>query len=122
METYIYKNCYNHYEALLKEFHEKFDSKLLIAGKIGEKIVTIRKCQKQLLSLLSPDFVLEMIEEKTRVKIVSEGEDMKYICEVKSLLMESLFVSKTYVEQNNKYLFNIYSLTGRKDEIDKYWQ
>ena len=122
METYIYKNCYDHYEKLLKNFHEKFDSKLLIAGKIGEKIVTIRKCQKQLLFLLSPNFVLEMIEEETRMKIISEGEGIKYICEVKNLLMESLFVSKTYVEQNNKYLFNIYSLSGEKAEIDKYWQ
>lgn len=127
METYIYRDCYAYYENLLKKFHKKFNSKLLIAGKISHKKIAISKCQKPLVALLSPFFINEILDSDIRVKTIFEEEgEVSNLCEVKDVMNDSLFVSKTYVEPKKldwevAYIFKVYSIQGDKKKIDSHW-
>jgi len=122
METYIYKNCYDYYENLLEKFHKKFNTKLLISGRIGKNKIAIAACQKPLIGLLSPFFINEIIDMEARVKTIFEEDgEVNYLCEIKDVMGDSLFVSKSYVEPKKTYIFKIYSIQGSKNKIDSYW-
>jgi len=122
VENYIFKDCRDFFDKKIEFFFKKFKLKLLLSGGFDGKKISVKKCQDILLLLLQEDFIEDLMDEDSFMKILYlEKNEKIFENSMKQIFDDVFFVSKYHIGEG-KFLFNLFSVNSSKANVLKYWE